>query len=156
MRLTRRLVRIAEAVARRLGQAEGSRPKWEIPAKYSPTLIGECQKALKWAKQIVSEWLVTSMLRHHDNRDEVASAIVRELADHALMLSHGRHLSAEKCKQIGLVIDDLAEGSPFQDAVLSVHHAMIHTLGATGAYKIIENQNGVAYIQTQQTIIVRQ
>ena len=34
-----------------------------------------------------------------------------------------------------------------QDAVLSVHHACIHTLAATQALKIIENHKGIAFIQ---------
>jgi len=31
----------------------------------------------------------------------------------------------------------------------------MHTLGATSAYKIIENHNGVAFIQLAQTVIVQ-
>jgi ClpP class serine protease len=29
-----------------------------IIAKYSPTLIGECQKAIKWSEDMVTNWLV--------------------------------------------------------------------------------------------------
>jgi hypothetical protein len=42
-----------------------------------------------------------------------------------------------------------------QDAFLSVHHACIHTLAGTPAYKIIENHNGVAFIQIAQTVLVQ-
>jgi hypothetical protein len=40
----------------------------------------------------------------------------------------------------------------FQDAVLTVHHALIHTLSATRAFKIIENQLGTAFIQMAQIV----
>src|SRR5438034_184222 len=37
---------------------------WQpIIAKYSPTLIGECEKAIEWSNEMTQEWLVTGMLR---------------------------------------------------------------------------------------------
>jgi hypothetical protein len=38
--------------------------------------------------------------------------------------------------------------SMLQDLVLSIHHICIHTLGGTNAFKIIENQDGIAFIQS--------
>jgi hypothetical protein len=49
----------------------------------------------------------------------------------------------------------MEDNQQLQDAALTVHHAYIHTLGATGAYKIIENHKGVAFIQAAQTVIVQ-
>jgi hypothetical protein len=40
------------------------------------------------------------------------------------------------------------------DAVLSLHHACIHTLGSTRAFKIIENQLGIAFIQIVQNVLM--
>jgi hypothetical protein len=65
-------------------------------------------------------------------------------------------LSAEKCKDIGLVIKDLESDQELQDAVLSVHHIYFHTLGTTPAFKIIENHNGIAFIQQLQTLALPQ
>jgi len=42
-----------------------------------------------------------------------------------------------------------------QDAILSVHHMCIHTLGSTPAFKIIENQKGNAFIQIAQQVVVK-
>ena len=39
--------------------------------------------------------------------------------------------------------------------MLTVHHACIQTLNATPAVKIIENHNGVAFIQTIQAITLK-
>jgi hypothetical protein len=41
-----------------------------------------------------------------------------------------------------------------QDAVLSVHHAAILTLNMTPAIKIIENDRGVAFINTMQQVVI--
>lgn len=121
---------------------------WQpIIAKYHPVLVGECEKAIQWANETVSEWLKTGMLKDKTNAGELAEHIVTELGDHALTKSHSRHISAAKCKQMGLEIVDMEANQEYQDAVLSVHHACIHTLSSTRAIKIIENHNGVAYIQ---------
>lgn len=128
-------------------------PLWQpIIAKYTPTLIGECQKAIAWSEEMVKEWLTTGMLKDEANASGTADLIIKELGDHALTKSHARHLSALKCKEIGLKIEMLEDNQEFQDAVLTIHHACIHTLSATPAFKIIENHNGTAFIQTGQVV----
>jgi hypothetical protein len=52
-------------------------------------------------------------------------------------------------------ISFLENDQALQEAVLSVHHACIHTLSATPAFKIIENHNSVAFIQIAQTVVVQ-
>ncbi len=129
---------------------------WQpIIAKYDPTLIGECQKAVAWSEQIAKKALSERMLKGKRNKDEIIAKIIAELTSHAITLSHARHLSAEKCIELGLVIEKLEDDQRFQDAVLTVHHAFMHTLTATPAFKIIENHLGTAYIQTMQSLIVQ-
>jgi hypothetical protein len=129
---------------------------WQpIIAKYSPTLIGECEKAIQWSNDMVLEWLMTGMLKDDSDRKERADRIVAELGDHALTKSHARHLSPDRCREIGLVIGALEEDQTLQDAVLSVHHACILTLAGTGAFKIIENHEGVASIAVAQQVVVQ-
>lgn len=131
-------------------------PVWQpIIAKYHPTLIGECEKSIDWSHEITKEWLVTGMLQGEQKAEEIAEAILKELSDHALTKAHARHLSAAKCESIGLKVTYLEDNPDLQDAVLSVHHACIHTLTATPAFKIIENHNGVAFIKLVQQIIVQ-
>jgi ATP-dependent protease ClpP protease subunit len=123
-------------------------PVWQpIIAKYNPAFIGECEKAIQWANEMLREWLTTGMLKGKKDRKTIAETILKELGDHALTKSHDRHLSLKDCKRIGLKVKSLEDGSEMQDAVLSVHHACIHTLSATPALKIIENHMGVAYIK---------
>jgi hypothetical protein len=69
-----------------------------------------------------------------------------------LTKSHARHLSASKCKDIGLNIERLEDNQDVQDAVLAVHYACIHTLSGTLTSKIIENHNGIAFVQHIQVI----
>ena len=132
-------------------------PVWQpIIAKYSPAFIGECQKAIAWSEQLVREWLATGMLANDAERDQKIDRIVKELTDHALTLAHARHLSAETCNDMGLNIEMLEKDQALQDAVLSVHHACMLTMSQTGAFKIIENHQGAAFIQAAQVTQVLQ
>ena len=131
-------------------------PVWQpILAKYPPAFIGECEKAIDWSTEIVTECLKTGMFKGEIDAEQKAKAIISEIGDHALTKSHSRHLSAQRCKDIGLKIIDLETDQDFQEKVLSVHHACIHTLSSTPAFKLIENQNGVAFIQVAQQVVIQ-
>ena len=126
---------------------------WQpIIAKYSPALIGECEKNIEWSETMVKEWLSRNMLSDLSQEDllRVRGTIMKELADHTVSKSHSRHIPMQKCMDIGLKIEILEDDQELQDLVLSVHHSCIHTLSATPAFKIIENQNGIAFIQIAQ------
>jgi len=131
-------------------------PLWQpIIANYDPTLIGECLKAVKWANDMVAEWLSSGMFKNYRDKNQRIGRIIMELADHSLTLSHARHISAEQCRSIGLRVEKLEENKDLQDAVLSLHHTCLHTLSATNAYKIIENHLGTAYIKQAQIVPIR-
>jgi hypothetical protein len=132
-------------------------PLWQpIIAKYNPTLLGECEKAINWSNKIVKEWLIRNMLSSKAKKESIADRIIEELGNHSVNLSHNRHLSAEKCSQIGLTVSNLESDQALQDAVLSVHHIFYHTLGSTAAVKIIENHKGIAFIQQLQMVLMPQ
>ena len=122
---------------------------WQpILSMYPPTLIGECEKAIALADEMVTQWLQTGMFEDLESEEQESKSkvVVGELSDHALSKSHARHLSFKRCEEIGLEVHRLEDYPELREAVLSVHHACIHTLTATQAYKIIENHRGKASI----------
>lgn len=136
---------------------------WQpVIAKYNPTLVGECEKAIKWGSSMVKGWLMSGMLQPEATDDPVAAnehlveatrkadIILTELADHAMTLSHDRHISAATARSIGLNVRMLEDDSTLQEAVLTLHHSTIQTLAGTAAIKIIENHNGIAHIRGVQ------
>ena len=130
-------------------------PLWQpIINKYTPTLIGECEKAIKWGNEMVKEWLVTGMFAGESDAASQADHVIAELGDHALTKSHDRHISLKRAGEIGLKVTPMEADHRLQDAILSVHHACIQTLTSTPAAKIIENHLGVAFIGSVQTAIV--
>jgi hypothetical protein len=102
---------------------------------------------MNWASEIVKDWLVSGMFENDPDAETKANGIISELADHALTKSHARHISMERAKQIGLNISALEDDQNLQEAVLSVHHACILTLEQTNTIKLIQNQNGVAFLK---------
>lgn len=124
-------------------------PLWQVIInKYTPTLIGESQKAISWTNKVVEEWLCTGMFEGDNTGPRKADKIIKELGDHALTMSHARHISIQYIQDNlpELNVKPLETDNLFQDLVLSIHHACIQTLAETPALKIIENQNGIAYI----------
>lgn len=121
---------------------------WQfIIAKYQPTLIGECQKAIQWSNEMVKQWLMTGMFKGDRDAEQKANRIVEELGDHLLTKSHDRHISIDRAKELGLKILALEDDNKLQEAILTVHHACIQTLSATPAFKLIENHRGIAFMQ---------
>lgn len=117
--------------------------------KYGPTTLGEADKAIKWSEKMVAEWLSTGMFVNDPDAPLKVQRIVKELGDHALTLSHARHISIAMARDLGIKVTALEDDQDMQDAVLSVHHACVQTFSATPAIKIIENHNGIAYIDSR-------
>jgi hypothetical protein len=124
-------------------------PLWQaVLSKYRPALLGDCVKARQWARTLAHGWLVSGMLAGRPDADAVAAKIVEYLSDHALAMSPGRHISAERARGLGMNVRMLEEPGQekLQDAVLSVHHACVQALTFTSAIKIVENQSGVGIV----------
>lgn len=138
-----------ERARKEIHESPANIPLWQpIIARYNPTFVGECEKALAWSKDIATQWLCERMFSGDADAEEKATAIVAALGDHAEQRSHARHISLKKAREIGLKVEALEENLELQDAILSIHHACIQTFQHTAAVKIVENQLGVASITT--------
>ena len=119
----------------------------EILAKYQPTFLGQCSNAVLWTKDFVEDQLTSNMFRGEPDAAAKAAAIVAKLSDSNETRSHERHLPASACAAMGLKITMLEDDQMFQDLLLTVHHCYMHVLSNTGAFKIIENHTGAAFIK---------
>lgn len=124
-------------------------PVWQpIIAKYSPALIGECKKAVDWSIELAKGYLETGMFKGDPQAKQKAEKIVDILSSHDLTKSHGRHLPTKTCIDMGLKIIQIEDNADLQDTILSIHHASALTITNTPVFKIIENQNGHAFMPT--------
>lgn len=126
-----------------------------ILSQYGPGLLVECKNAIALSKRLVKDWLCSYMFAGQKRASWKAAIAARCLADHQKHKSHGRHLDRDDCKKLRLNIFDLEIDQTFQDLVLSVFHASTLTFTVTPAAKIIENQNGKAFIKISGTVQVR-
>lgn len=121
---------------------------WQsIIGKYHPTFLGSCEKAIDWSKTIVTDWLKTGMLAGEPRAGQKAQRIVRGLSDSKATFNHARHIHLEALVDMGLTIEKMEEDQDLQDLILTVHHTFMHTFSMTQAVKIVENQDGVAFVK---------
>jgi len=127
-------------------------PAWApILQQYGPGLLSECEDAEHLAKRLVSEWLRDYMFK--DDREAEASAqeVAGYFADYQKFRSHSLGISRDTAREHGLRVTDLEDDPDLQDAVLSVHHATLHTFSGA-AVKIIENHLGRAFVKVVQQV----
>lgn len=128
-------------------------PAWlPILRSYGPGLISQCGHQRDLAESFVAGWLERFMFKDDDERDAKAKAAAAWFANFSEFKSHGRRVSRDEARRLGLKVIDLEEDPALQDAMLSVHHAVQHTFTGTGAAKIIENHHGRAWLAMAQII----
>ena len=118
--------------------------------QYGPDLLITCENASKLTRSLVFEWLRTYMLA--DLKPAARGQVVRRcatfLTSHSQHATHGRHLGRDVLRKHGMKIDDLETDPLEQDLVLSVYHATTICFSMLGGIaKIIENQNGKAFVR---------
>lgn len=121
---------------------------WQfVLSKYTPTFVGQCEQAVVMAAEFVRDRLLDNMLAGDLDAAAKADAIVKGLSDVDDNKSHARHIHIDKCEALGLKIEHLEDDQDLQEAVLTVHHCFMHSLSVSGAAKLVENQNGAAFIK---------
>jgi ATP-dependent protease ClpP protease subunit len=126
-----------------------------ILQQYAPALLKQCETAEELSRRLVREWLSEYMLAGDPDAKRKAAAIARYFASYKKHQSHGMGIDRDQARAVGVNVADLEADPKLQDAVLSVHHAAMHTLSSTGAVKIVENHLGKAFVKSQQTMQVQ-
>ena len=118
-----------------------------ILEQYEPTMVGECEKAIAWSREVARDLLLTGMFADASDADAVVDRVLHGLIDHPVTKAHARHLPIETVREMGLAVQALEDDPALHDAVLSVHNAALLTFMNTPAYRLIENQDGLSFIQ---------
>ena len=114
---------------------------------YAPGLLTQCEDSQRLASDMVAGWLERYMMAGEENAAEKSRRVADWFADYESFRSHGRRVGRDQARAVGLTVVDLEENNKLQDAVLSVHHATMHTFAGTPAQKIIENHHGRAWVR---------
>jgi len=122
---------------------------------YIPGLLTQCEASRTLAVIMVSTWLKQYMFAGDENADVKARTIADWFADYESFHSHARRVSPDEAIQKGLKVTWLESDNRLQDAILSVHHATMHTFNLTPAAKIIENHHGRAWVGISGQVLVQ-
>lgn len=142
-----------------IGKDPSKLPAWlPVLQQYGPALYQQSLNAIELSKDKVREWLVTGMFRgivDPKTRDERAKGVAEYLGNHNQFKSHGARVGIKELRDHQVPVVDINDSPPLQDAVMSVHHALMLTFGGTGAYKLFENSRGQALIRLVQATQVQ-
>lgn len=126
----------------------GKIPIWNaIISKYHPTLLSQCENAIRWSNEFVEEQLTKVMFEGESDGPNKAKEIVRQMTDYNNNKTHERHIHYDDCSQMGLKVALIEEDATLQDLVLTVHHCYMHVMMNSSAYKMIENHHGQALVK---------
>ncbi len=145
-----------ERIRAEIAKDRSSALLWEpILRKINPGFITECETAITWSHDMATRFLKENMFRGDKQATKKVSKIIKHLTEKSTTKTHGRHIGLDEAKSIfGNKIIELEKDQTFQDLVLTVHHASIITLQATGCYKMIENHTGRAFMQVLQMQVI--
>jgi hypothetical protein len=148
--LTRQFARISDECAEDPKRLSAWLPTLQ---QYWPGLLEMCSDQEELARSLVEQWLGAYMLKMRDDKVDLAKTIAAYFADSSRHKSHGKAIDREEARAQGVTVIDLETDQALQDAVLSLHHAVMITLQSP-TVKIIENHLGRAFViqQAQQII----
>lgn len=126
-----------------------------ILRSYAPGLLTQCEDSRNLAVTMVSSWLKNYMFAGDNDAEQKAAAIAAWFADYESFQSHGRRVGPDQVIQIGAKVVRLEDDPALQDAVLSVHHATMHTFARTPAVKIAENHHGRAWVKLSSQVVMQ-
>ena len=125
-----------------------------ILQQFGPALIQQCEAAEALALRLVREWLERYMFAGAPDASQKAEEVAGYFANYEVHQSHSLGIDREQARSHGVKIEDLEADQALQDAVLSVHHATMHTLQGP-AVKIVENHLGRTFAKVTQQLVLQ-
>lgn len=110
-------------------------------AKYTPTFLVTCKNAVDLSESLATQWINKNTNIKTENHDEILRTFVR----HNESKTHSRHISVQKCKEVGLNVIELGKDPFLQDLILSLHHCFMILFDKTAVVKAVQNQLGARY-----------
>ncbi|CAN5238158.1 S49 family peptidase [soil metagenome] len=123
--------------------------------QYFPGLLDMCEDSTNLSKSLVQKYLSEHMFANKSTaqKNRLSKAAADFFGDDTIHIAHGRGIGRDQLEALSLVVEPLEANDDLQDAVLSVHHAYMHTFAANPSVsKIVENQLGRAVVKSQMLV----
>ena len=139
-----------ESARQDINEGRGGNVWTPILEQMHPGLISYCKASQERSRQMVAQWMKSSMFRSHPDSENRATQAADAFANFRRFGSHGRPVSIDMARDIGIPVtaleDENLPGNPaVHELLLSVFHATALTFEGTGTRKLIENHLGVAW-----------
>ena len=129
---------------------------WQsIIGKLPPGFITECQNAINWSNEILSNSLKRVMFKDDiaRERSKKISKVRKLLGDQEVSKAHARHITRKKAQEAGLKVIALEDDNVLQDLILSLHHLMCLTFQQTTSVKVFANDMGAVCVNHASPIL---
>jgi hypothetical protein len=138
-----------EAAQKQLSSDAKLLPAWiPILPFYGPALYQQCKNAIELSDRLVREWLTTYMFAGEARRAEAAQEVSRFFANHNNFLTHARRVDIDRMIALRVKVHDLRTDPDMRRLVQDVYSAIMVTFDSSGAFKLIENSIGDAYVRS--------
>ena len=139
-----------------LSQNSESLTAWlPILEQYGPSLLVECENAIKLTETLVKTWLTLYMFQRQKGAARKAANVSRFLANKK-HLSHGRAILIEELQEKGVNIKKAGDCSPILSTILQdINLVVMQTFAITGAVTIFENNRGKGFYKIVQQQVIQ-
>ncbi len=128
-----------------------------------PSLLLEADKALRYGKELVLNWLQRRMFKdildeaeRREKCETIASYFNAEVADDQEQLHvHGQRIGSDKLRDLGIKVEPMEDDQVLQDDVLTAYHLMTLIFETTPSLKFIASNAGKMWVKQQQQILVQ-
>lgn len=111
---------------------------WQtIISKLNPTFLTLCQQADELSKNLADD--ILSKTQYSEVIKERIKGVFVNNDDSKV---HSRHIDIQRCKDVGLNIEELEADPKIQDMVLSIHHCCMILGESSNIVKVVENNIG--------------
>jgi hypothetical protein len=112
-----------------------------------PALLNEAENALKYGETMVSKWLADRMFKGLADPTTVAAATAAHFNDASKHMSHGRRIDRDEARANNVVVVDLEDDQPLQEAVLTAYHILTILFEHGPATKIMTSHHNRIWIK---------
>ena len=111
---------------------------WQtIISKLNPTFLTLCQQSDELSKNLADD-----ILSKTQYSEEIKAQIKGVFVNNDDSKVHSRHIDIQRCKDVGLNIEELEADPKIQDMVLSIHHCCMILGESSNIVKVVENNIG--------------
>lgn len=125
-----------------------------------PSLLVQCDNAIKLSRQLVEEWLTKYMFKGDADGPARAAAVAEYLGKHSNFSSHARRVKLEQLedpgRRFGLRLTNLRNDAVLYKLVWEVYCVMDIMFANTPVYKMFYNSLDDAIVRTESTVLVEQ